>query len=316
MRFQAFDEQANLAFVRNQANLIEPQVYQTQYPSVQYPELIPVDTSAPEFIQAVTYLSTDMRGAAQWINANAQDIPNVMGSMSESTTSVHSAGIGYGYGWQELGFARMLNINLTTDRAEGARRISEEFIDSIVWVGDTPKGFKSFISNSNITPANVANNAAASSRLWTAKTGSEVLKDINEALIDTYTVSNQIEMADTLLLSPGRWAYLGTTPWSADNSSNATLLDMVMTKNLYTAKTGQPLKIGTVRELATAGASTTQRMVTYTRRPDCVKLHLPMPHRFLPVQNKGALYFEVPGVFRLGGVDIRRLGTVRYRDAF
>jgi len=39
-----------------------------------------------------------------------------------------------------------------------------------------------------------------------------------------------------------------------------------------------------------------------------------MPHRFLPVFQGGPLHWVVPGVFRLGGLDIRRPKEVRYID--
>jgi hypothetical protein len=39
-----------------------------------------------------------------------------------------------------------------------------------------------------------------------------------------------------------------------------------------------------------------------------------MPHQFMPVFQKGPLRWEVPGVFRLGGLDIRRPAEVKYRD--
>jgi len=314
MNIDIHDAQANMAFIRSQAAHIEAGVYATRYPTVQYPELIPVDYSAPEFAQSVIYSSTDARGLAKWINGNAKDIPNVATSRSETSTGVHTAGIGYDFGWEEIGLARMMGIALTADRADSARRISEEFVDYVALsTGDADKGFQPFINNSGITPANVANNAGATSRLWTAKTSLEVLKDLNEIITDVWSDSLQIEMADTLLLSPDRLAYIATTPMSADSAM--TILDYFLKSNLYTMQTGKKITVRAVRGLETVGVSTTQRMVAYRRAPDVVKLHIPMSHRFLEVQQEG-LYYNVPGVMRLGGVDIRLPGAVRYRDAF
>ena len=78
--------------------------------------------------------------------------------------------------------------------------------------------------------------------------------------------------------------------------------------------TGMPLTIRAVRGLETAGAAGVNRMVAYRRNPQVLKLHVPMPHRFLPVYQDGPLNFVVPGVFRLGGLDIRRPKEVRYGD--
>lgn len=313
MRVDIHDSQANLAFVRSQQQHVEPLAYEQQYPEIQYPRLVPVDTSAPEFTAAVTYVSTDGRGTAKWINGNARDIPTVGLNQAETTTQVYTAAIGYDYGWEEVGAARQLGRNLAAEKVVVARRVAEEMIDRVVLSGDTAKNFGSLINNAAVTPANVALNAAAASRLWTAKTPLEIVADINEALMDTWSVSLQVEMADTVLLSTGRLGYLATRGMSVDNPMS--VLEYIMKNNLYTFKTKQPLTFEAVRGLETAGVSTTQRMVTYTRRPDIVKFHLPMAHRFLEVQIDG-LYFMVPGVMRLGGIDIKRPGSFRYRDAF
>jgi hypothetical protein len=45
-----------------------------------------------------------------------------------------------------------------------------------------------------------------------------------------------------------------------------------------------------------------------------LKIHIPMPHRFLPVWQTGPMKYDVPGIFRLGGLEIRRPKAVRYVD--
>lgn len=314
MPVNIYDAQANLAFVRAQTEHVEALAYQTQYPEIQYPRLIPVDTTAPEFATAVTYVSVDGAGRASWLaGAGANDIPVVAQSRSETKKPVYTAGIGYDYTWEEIGQAQMLGHALTADKAQLSRRIAEEMIERVAFSGDADKGFEAFVANSGVSAGNVALNAGGSSRLWSAKTALEILADINDAINDVWSDSLTVEMADTVLLSPERLAYIASTPMSADNPS--TILDMVKRTNLYTMMTGQPLTIASLRQLATAGASSTQRMVAYARRPDVVKLHIPMTHRFLPAQLHGLNYL-IPGVMRMGGVDIRRPGAVRYRDGF
>jgi hypothetical protein len=55
-------------------------------------------------------------------------------------------------------------------------------------------------------------------------------------------------------------------------------------------------------------------MVAYKKDPKVLKLHLPMPHRFLPIWQNGPFNFVIPGIFRTGGIEIRRPGAVRYLD--
>jgi hypothetical protein len=74
------------------------------------------------------------------------------------------------------------------------------------------------------------------------------------------------------------------------------------------------LTIRGVLGLDTAGSGATKRMVAYANRQDVVKLHLPMPHRFLPVATQDSIHFDVPGIFRTGGVEVLRPGAFRYLD--
>ena len=78
--------------------------------------------------------------------------------------------------------------------------------------------------------------------------------------------------------------------------------------------TGQQLTVRGVLGLDNIGTGSTRRMVAYANRQDVVKLHLPMPHRFLPVYQDGPTSFQIPGIFRTGGVEVLRPGAFRYLD--
>jgi hypothetical protein len=94
-----------------------------------------------------------------------------------------------------------------------------------------------------------------------------------------------------------------------------TILAFVRENNLYTLETGRPLTIRAVRDLSTGAANgTTGRVVAYRNDRNEVQLHLPMPHRFLPVYQDGPLNFQVPGIFRTGGVEIMSEKTFFYVD--
>jgi hypothetical protein len=121
-----------------------------------------------------------------------------------------------------------------------------------------------------------------------------------------------VEMADTVLLPVGVFQYLASTKNS--DSSDVTILEFLQRSNVYTAMTGQQLTIRAVRGLGAAADDGTARAVAYRRSPEVLKAHIPMPHRFLPVWQTGPLKFDVPGIFRLGGLEIRLPKAVRYLD--
>lgn len=305
---QAFnDAQAALGFVISQTSFIERQVNEIVYPDIQYPALVPVDTSAPEWVKSVTYFSQDKFGKADWLNGNADDIPRAGTQRTKYETEVHMAGIGYGYGLEEINQAAMLGINLAADDAMAARRAYEEFVERVALTGDTAKGMTGLLNASTVTAT-----ANKSGKLWSAATPAEILGDINSALIGQFTGTLFTSMADTVLLPYTRYLDIASRMVSADSSMS--VLTWLQQNNAYTAQTGRPLTIRAIRGLDTAGGSGSARMVTYRRDPNVVKMHIPMPHRFLPAFQASPTRVEVAGIFRLGGVDWRRPKEAAYTD--
>lgn len=306
-------QQRSLNFLISQQTIIEPTVYAMKYQEIQYPNLIPVDTSAPEWISSVTYFSMDGVGQAQWFSGKAHDMPNVALSQEKFETTVHMAGIGYGYDLEELGKAQLLGMNLTNEKAVLARRVSEEKIEAVAFSGETAKGLTGLVNNASVTATSAPADGTGSSRAFADKTPAQVLRDINSVLIGIWTGTVGTEIADTLLLPAAGLAELGSRTMSDLNSM--TVLEYIRLNNIYTQTTGQPLTIrGVFGHLDTAGTSSSRRMVAYRRSPEVLKIHIPMPFRFFPVWQTGPMRFDVPGAFRLGGVDIKRPKSVRYLD--
>jgi hypothetical protein len=306
------DSQEALAFLIKQASHIEAEVYKIQYPDIQYQTLIPVDTSANEWAKSVTYFSMDKIGGAAWFDHQSTDMRMADVNRTKFEQGIEMAGIGYRYTLQELGFAQLVpGTNLSTERADAARFAYEQFVDQVAFLGDTQKGWEGFINNSGVTRVDAANTGTGPSRLWSAKTADQIITDVNDALTGIYTGSKTVEMADTILLPPAALVLLSTTRLS---NTNENALSYLMKYNVYTLQTGIQLTIRSVLGLESAGSAGVGRMVAYKKDPRVLKMHIPMVHRFLPVWQTGPLVFDIPGIFRLGPVEIRRPGAVRYVD--
>lgn len=306
--------QAAYSFVSRMGAHIERETNAVQYEGIDYQTFVPLDFSAGEWAPIVEYYSLDLTGKAQFLGNLAADIPNADIKREQHTVAVHMAGIGYSYTLQEIGLAQRLGQNLRADKAIAARRAYEEFMQNAAYQGDTSVNFTGLFNSAAITPANVALNAGATSRLWSAKTTDEILTDLNDAIAGVWSTSKGVEMANTIMMSYERLSYLSSKPRA--DGSDYTILKYFRENNIYTLKTGKPLLIGANAALSTAGDSSTQRMVVYARDPMVCRMHVPMPHRFLQPFQKTALEIEIPGIFRLGGFEIRRPGAFRYRDGF
>lgn len=311
------DAQAALGFLISQVSHIETEVIQIRYPEIQYPALIPVDSSAPEWAKSVTFFSLDRAGRADWFNHMATDMRLADVERTRYEHGIDMAGIGYRYTLEEIGQAMLMRMNLTSEKADAARRAAEEFIDDKALNGDSARNWSGLFNDPNVTvvnaPADGNSNGGVSSAAWEHKTATQIIRDFNVALTGIYTASLTVEMANTVLLPIAVHALLASTERAS--GSDMTVLAWLERYNTYTSQTKQPLEIRGVRGLENAGAGgDVGRMIVYRRDPQVLKLHLPMPHRFMPVWQRGPLSFDVPGILRMGGVEIRRPGAVRYVD--
>ena len=299
--------QTNLGFVQSQTAHVETEVYKMRYPQIRYPGLIPVDTSAPDWVKTVDYYSMDISGKAGWTADRARDLNLVGTELGKDSSEVFMADIGYDYGLEEVNQASGLGMNLAGEKAAAARLIYERTVDGIAMVGDPEKGWKGLFNHASVTAE------AAPTGDWnnSATTPGDIIADVNAALSGVFADTNEIAIADTLIMPSLKYQYIASTP--LNDQSSETILDFIKKANSYTAETGQPLNIRSARGLNTAGAGGVSRMVAYRNSREVLKLHVPMRHRFLPVQVVGLTY-QIPGIFRLGGLDIRLPKEVRYSD--
>jgi hypothetical protein len=305
-------QQQALGFLVSQVSVIEATVNRILYPDIQYPMLVPVDTSANQWAKSVTYFSIDKIGQAEWFSAQAKDVPIADVMREKFEHGIEMAAIGYRYTTEEIGQALMVpGTNLTTERAEAARRAADEKLDAVALRGDVGKGWYGLLNAPAVTVATARANGNNNSTYFIDKSGDQMAADMNDALTGVYTESNTIEMANTILLPVSTLNLMATTRMTNIEQS---ALAWFKANNIYTMVTGQPIDIRAVRGLETAGEDGGGRMVVYRKDPQVVKFHLPMPHQFLPVWQTGPMVFDIPGVFRTGGTEIRRPGAVRYVD--
>lgn len=312
------DAQANLAFVQSNAYTINTRVYETRYPDLDFGRLIYVDSSAPEYSPGIVTFTSNAYGRADWYSSGAKDVNKANIGRDKSESKVHMAAVGYGYDLEEVGQAALLGIPLDAGKAAAARRAYTEFMWNVTLKGDTDKSLYGLVNQVGVTAATAPADGTGSVTTWfngsgvLTKTPAQIVRDVNALLTGIYTGSQTVELADTLLLPIATLAFLGASTMSDTNTES--LLSFIQRTNIYTQSTGQQLTVRGVLGLDNAGAGGTKRMVAYRNAEDVAKLHLPMPHRFLPVYQDGPTSWEVPGIFRTGGVEVMRPGAFRYLD--
>lgn len=309
------DAQVGIAFLTPQLYRIETEVYMTRYPSFDITRFMTVDSSGDMWdVGTVVYSQEDV-GQAEFLAGAAFDMPYASNRMSQASKPFYLAGIGYEWNTQEMQRAAKLGRSLSSDKARAAKLSADRFIYGIGMNGQTPraeseKGWTGFINNASAPTAQVAADGTASSRLWTAKTPDQILRDVNAAITLVETGTSETHVANTLVLPTSAYNYVATTPRAT--GSDMTILRFLQLNN----EAGEALTILKSRALETAGTGGTTRLVAYDRDPQVLKFHLPGPHQFLPPFQKASMVYEVAGIMNVGGVEVRLPKAIVYRDSF
>lgn len=311
MRFTQDLQQEALSFLVAQAAYIEPQVIRIKYPALNYADFVPIDTAANEWAKVITFFSIDQVGNAEWFNHMARDVPIADIERTRHDRGIEMAACGYRYTLEELGQAMLVpNVNLTTERAAAARRAYEEFCHNVALYGDSRKNWLG-LTNHSLPPIV---NATHTWAYWLAQSPAlpaNILQDANGLLTGIWLTSLTVEMADTLLLPLTVTQLLSMTQLP---NTTMNLSEWIAKNNMYTQETGRPLTVRGLRGLDTAGVGGTGRAIAYRRDPEVLKMHRPMSHRFLEVWRSGPIVYDVPGIFRLAGLEIRYPLAMRYMD--
>ena len=303
------NDQVGYAFLTPQLRRIEAEVYSIKYPSFDVTRFMTVDTSGDMWDVGTLVYSMDKVGEAQFMSGGAFDIPYASTSMTQNTHNYHLAAIGYEWNTQELQRAAKLGRSLSSDKAGAAVLASERFIYNIAMTGNSEKNWTGFVNNGSAPSAQVPSDGTSSSRLWTAKTVDQILRDINEALTAVETGTGETHVANTLVLPTTTYNYIATT---RVGDTGSTILQFLQANNAA----GESLTILKSRALETAGTGSTKRLIAYDNNPQVVKFHLPGPHKFLPAFQKASLVYEVAGLMNVGGVEVRLPKAIVYRDSF
>ncbi len=301
-----YDAATGMAFLLSQLTFIESKMYEKKYKEITYAQIIPVSNEAGEWAESITYFYMNGAAVAEFVGTKSLNVPIAEIGTEKVTVPVELGATGYEYSDEELRQAMYLGRPLPQLKSNTARRAYEELAQRTGMTGDATHNLPGFINNTNITAATVVDPGAGTT--WVTKTPAQILFDINDFMGDIFVDTLQVERANTLLLPTQQWNYIAGTPRS--DNSDMTILAWLVANSPYLNSTADVIP---TPELAAAGAGATDRMMAYTKDMDKVVMHIPMPLRFTEPQRKGR-GFEVPGEFKMGGVEFRYPGSARYAD--
>jgi hypothetical protein len=230
-----------------------------------------VDFSSNQFVDYATTGGND----GGIIGGETNDIPMMQASVSKDL-------------WKVFTFANILKVPFVDQQKlqgigrslddildKGIRLNYQKSIDNIVYTGISTLGVYGLINNPNVT-ASTAPNGASGTATWATKTPAEILKDVNNIMVNTWKASEYdlTGMANHILIPPTQYSYLvGQTVSSAGNIS---ILQFLLDNNIGKNQ-GVDLVIAPSRWCSAAGTGGTDRMVGYVNDEDRIHFDLTVP---------------------------------------
>ncbi len=297
-----------LGFYISQLAQVEPRIYETKYPNINFQELVPVNSAVPEWVDTVDYISYDAVTMGKFIGANADDLPNVALKAKKDSVPVGYAGNSFEYSLDELRKSQHLNMPIDTTMASAARRGAEEHMQRVAYFGDADRNMFGLFNHPNVT------SDATSALDWNGAsvTGKQILDEINGWIGDVWNQGKGVHVPNTMVLAANRWTYLATT-MATEYAPDKTLLEILQSQNLYTRMTGQQMKIVPRFQLEGAGASGKDRVLIYENNAENLVMYIPMFWRPTAPQPRN-LKIKVPAEYKVSGTEFRYPMSAAYFD--
>lgn len=296
-----------LAFYISQLSNLEAKIYEAKYTNINFQELIPINTNVPEWADTWDYISYDAVTLGKFIGSNADDLPSSDINATKSTVPIGYAGNSYSYSLDELRKSQQLRIPLDTTKGRMSLRGAQEHMQRVAYFGDSERGMFGLFNNPNVAVDNSTTN-------WATASGQEVVNDMNQLFIDVWIDSANVHVPNVLVLDSDRFAQI--TSQRMDSGTDTTVFEFFMANNLYTSLTGQrPRVIPRLQliEEQSGGNLTADRMMAYELNDENLSMVNPIPWRSLAPQMNG-LKIKVPAEYKLSGVEVRYLASMKYRN--
>lgn len=249
-------------------------VLNATFPDLEADKLVPFDTSPHEGAENFTVTFADQAGRSRVTKNMNGIVPNVDVSTSTTTYPMVSVMLQYVYTLQEARTAMMAGKPLNSDRAMRCREQIKRDLNEILLLGDScdiavGTGVKGLFTLSGTatytTPA-----GASASKLWTAKTPTEILLDWNGSVSQVVIDSKKCEVPNTSCLPNARFEYVTTT--RVGDGTSDTIATYFKRNNPHIKQIEASPYLD-----SHATAWTGMRMVNYDKSPLKVAAIIPVP---------------------------------------
>lgn len=285
-------------FFQQELEQLLAQTFDVEYPRLKARQFIPVNNAIDDGAEVVSYLQFDKTGMAKLVSDYADDLPDADAFGQKFTAPIESIGNSFSYSIMEVRNAAMARRSLTMMKAESARFANEQKVDLIASFGDAATGLQGFVNNAAVPIL------AAPTGTWATATADQILDDMNAAVNQIITTTNDVEAPNTMILPIAQFTRIQSLRIP---DTQATVLEFFLRTNPYIRNVDSWYRLGG------AGGGATDRAIIYDRDSTKLDLRIPTEFEVLPVQEVN-LSFKVPCHSRIGGVVFYKPLSCLYMD--
>lgn len=297
-------------FVTNNLQAIQAQIEEILYTDFRLDSFFPIITNIPEGARTYSYRVMNKYGLGKFINNDGRDANNAQVSLQNVPYSLEYGGIIPSWTLEDLRAATFAGIALDTETVKAGTEGCMDHIEIVGLTGDTTFGFTGLTNDPNIP-------AGASTKTIANMTADEkvifIQSNVAALIAQTEEVfSRVIKTGLTLYLPIAQEALLGDTKLATDASKS--VWEYASVNNQWTRRTGQPLKMEPVAEMAGAGAGATDRALFGFNHDRVMEMAMPIQPRI--VQTINTHYgVDTPMEYKVSGLNVKRPTAMKYVDS-
>ena len=306
---------SGMAFLVGQLEKLEPTLLQP-LSSTTWARDIPVRTGGG-FVESVASFSADYATTGGNVNGvygrQTNDVPVMQADIGKDSYRVfnwaHILKVPFVEGQMMQKIGRSLDEMLD----KGIHLAHDKALDQNVYEGMEEFGSYGLVNSPQITTTTAAEGASGETE-WSTKTPEEILSDINNALIATWTASEYdvTGLANHILLPPEQYGYIRTAFVTTDASKS--IYTYLMENNIAKDQ-GIELSIQPCRWCVGAGTGSSDRMVCYANAIDRVRFdQTVMLYRVTTQQDAKEMAYMSPYLSQFSEVQWLYTQHARYVD--
>lgn len=306
----------NSIFLKSQLEQVMNLVVREEFPDLMMSNgmLVPITNNVDYRAETFSYTLYTSVGEAKILSNGAQDIPLINNYVQKKMGIIRTLVDGYEITLEDLEAAQFANMNISAELGITARRVIEEGLDRLGYVGAAENGLLGLFNLPNVTretaPNNGNTNGGTNSTRWIHKTADQIYREITSFLTRMRQATRSIEKPEILLIPQAQYDLISELVFPAN--TDRTLLQFIL--ETQRANPSGIKDIVPCEMLAGAGTGGGDMMIAYQKQSSKLRYEIPLDFEQRPPQEV-TFSTRVVCRARTGGIIPLKFMSIRYYDS-